>query len=165
MCNNFLTEYTRFARNSGYMSGVSRNLDRVKKSAEVFTPTAVVEDILNVFPPNVFIENQEFIDPACGDGQFLCEVVIKKLQLTTFSLEEILKQTFGVDIMPDNVDLCKRRLAGPKPNSFILQVLDRNIICANTLDPSHIGWQKVGYMWTEPKPYQSFFSFDDDAVS
>jgi hypothetical protein len=41
----------------------------------------------------------------------------------------------------------------------IWKILNHNIICANTLDPNHKGWEKVGYMWEGKKPESEFFDF------
>jgi hypothetical protein len=35
--------------------------------------------------------------------------------------------------MEDNVKLCKERLAGPNPTQEILDILDKNIVCADAL--------------------------------
>jgi hypothetical protein len=40
---------------------------------------------------------------------------------------------YGVDIMFDNVEICKKRLAGPNPTPEILEILERNIVCHDAL--------------------------------
>src|ERR1039458_4855649 len=153
MLKEQVNNYTDFVRGQKYMSGVERNSYRIKATAEVFTPTKAVQEVLSKFPKESFSENQEFLDPACGDGQFLSEIVIEKLNISDFSLEEILKETFGIDIMKDNIDLCIKRLAGPEPNEEILKILKENIICADALNKDHKGWHGVGYMWDENSKY------------
>jgi len=107
----------------GYMSGIDRMSERVKSTCEVFTTTDLVIQVLQ----NVDIENlgpgKTVLDPACGDGQFL--VAVKWLKVFSFNMseKEALEDIYGVDIMRDNVDLCKRRLCGG------------NIIMGNTLEP------------------------------
>jgi len=96
----------------GYMSGVDRMSDRVKKTGEIFTPTDLVIEILQNMDIEQFAPGKTVIDPACGDGQLL--VPVKWLKILHFGMneQEALKDIYGVDIMRDNVDLCKKRLAG-----------------------------------------------------
>jgi hypothetical protein len=116
------------------MSGVERDRTRVKTTGEVFTPTPLVQEILDKLPQELFTDpTRTFLDNSCGDGQFLSEVVIRKMELGGCSLEQALSTTFGVDLMPDNVQMCKKRLAGPEPTQEILDILEKNIICADAL--------------------------------
>ena len=107
----------------GYMSGVDRMSERVKKTGEIFTPTDLVIEILQKADIKQFAPGKTIIDPTCGDGQFL--VPVKWLKVLHFNMteEDALKDIYGVDIMRDNVDLCKKRLGGG------------NIFMGNTLDP------------------------------
>jgi hypothetical protein len=107
----------------GYMSGVYRMSDRVKSTAEVFTPTDLVIEIVQKLPLASFAPGKTCLDPAVGDGQFL--EVVKHLKMLHFgmSLVDACNDLYGVDIMRDNVDVCKKRLGGG------------NIIMGNTLDP------------------------------
>ena len=107
----------------GYMSGVDRMSDRVKDTGEVFTPTDLIVEMLSGLPTSMFAPGKTVCDPSCGDGQFL--VAVKWLKVIEFNVsqEEALEDIYGVDIMRDNVDLCKNRLEGG------------NIIMGNTMEP------------------------------
>jgi len=96
----------------GYMSGTDRMTDRVKKTGEVFTPTDTVIDMIERTGIDEYGPGKTVIDSACGDGQLL--VPVKWLKILHFGMneQEALKEIYGVDIMRDNVDLCKKRLAG-----------------------------------------------------
>lgn len=119
------------------MSGIERDKLRVKKTQEIFTETLDVQEMLDKLED----ENKElfsnpaktFIDPSCGDGQFLSEVIIRKMERSNCTLEQALSTTYGVELMEDNVKLCKERLAGPNPTQEILDILDKNIVCADAL--------------------------------
>jgi hypothetical protein len=52
------------------------------------------------------------LDPACGDGQFLVGVKWLKVLKFGMSEESALSEIYGIDIMRDNVDICKKRLGG-----------------------------------------------------
>ena len=133
MSNN----YQFFVRNRGYMSGVERDKHRVKQTAEVFTPTQLVQEMLDKLEeqdPTLFSNpNKTFLDNSCGDGQFISEVIIRKMERSGCTLELALLTTYGVDIMEDNVNECRKRLAGPNPTPEILEIVNKNIICHDAL--------------------------------
>jgi hypothetical protein len=135
--NEILIDYINHARNFGYMSGIERERLRVKETHEIFTPTYLSQSILNdeeQNSPDMFRDwTKTYMDNSCGDGQFLSEVVIRKMERSGCSLEQALSTTYGVELMEDNVKLCKERLAGPNPTPEILEILDRNIVCADAL--------------------------------
>jgi hypothetical protein len=127
----------KFLRDREYMSGVDRDKLRIKQTAEVFTPTPLVQKMLDKLEesdPNLFSDpTKTFLDNSCGDGQFLSEVVIRKMERSGCSLEQALKTTYGVDLMEDNVDECRKRLAGPEPTPEILDIVNKNIVCHDAL--------------------------------
>jgi hypothetical protein len=49
------------------------------------------------------------------------------------SLEQALRTTYGVDLMEDNVNECRNRLAGPEPTPEILEIVNKNIVCHDAL--------------------------------
>ena len=119
------------------MSGVERDKLRIKETAEVFTPTPLVQEMLDKLEmqdSTLFSNpNKTFLDNSCGDGQFLSEVVIQKMEKSNCTLEQALKTTYGVDLMEDNVNECRRRLAGPNPTPEILEIVNKNIVCHDAL--------------------------------
>lgn len=132
-----LTEYIIHVRNREYMSGIERDKHRVKQTAEVFTPTPLVQEMLDKLEeqdPTLFSDpNKTFLDNSCGDGQFLSEVVIKKITKSNCTLLQALSTTYGVDLMEDNVNECRRRLSGPNPTPEILEIVNKNIVYHDAL--------------------------------
>ena len=132
-----MNDYVDHIRNREYMSGVERDKLRIKQTAEVFTPTPLVQEMLDKLEeqdPTLFSDpNKTFLDNSCGDGQFLSEVVIRKMERSGCTLEQALKTTYGVELMEDNVNECKKRLAGPEPTPEILEILNKNIVCHDAL--------------------------------
>jgi hypothetical protein len=127
-----LAEYKQHTRDRAYMSGVQRDQHRIKQTAEVFTPTPLVQEMLDKLEesdPNLFIDcTKTFLDNSCGDGQFLSEVVIRKMEKSQCTLEQALSTTYGVEFMEDNVKECRARLAGPNPTEEILAIVNKNIV-------------------------------------
>ena len=145
---NNLVDYTSHSRDHSYMSGIERDKLRIKKTQEVFTPTILVLQILDDLEkqdPTAFSDNSKtFIDNSCGDGQFLSEIVIRKIGQSGCTLEQVLSTIYGVELMEDNVKLCKERLAGPNPTMKILKILDKNIVCADALTYDYSFGEPVG---------------------
>jgi hypothetical protein len=120
-------EIIELANQHDYMGGIQRDQYRVKQTAEVFTPTELVVHLCKKLieqNPQSFAPRKNIIDPACGDGQFLIVALGIKMYHHGMSREESLQDIYGVDILRDNVDLCKRRLGGG------------HIVMGNALDPT-----------------------------
>ena len=131
MRKSLLKQYIAHMRDREYMSGVEREKSRVKATGEVFTPTPLVQKVLDELDQNLFEDpSKTFLDPACGDGQFLSEVLIRKLE-AGIDFETALSTIYGVDLMPDNVSLCRERLLCTREE--FRPVVERNIVCADGL--------------------------------
>lgn len=132
-----INEYIEHSRNRVYMSGVERDKLRIKQTAEIFTPTSLVQEMLDKLEeqdPTLFLDpNKDFLDNSCGDGQFLSEVVIRKMEKSGCSLEQALSTTYGVELMEDNIVECRKRLSGPNPTPEIIEILNKNIVCYDAL--------------------------------
>lgn len=119
------------ARNRVYMNGVDRDKTRVKETQEVFTPTKMVNDLLDQLPQELFADStQPVIDNSCGDGQFLSEALIRKVE-AGIDFEIALRTIYGVDMMQDNVDLCRERLLCGRED--LRHIVEHNIVCHNAL--------------------------------
>jgi hypothetical protein len=113
------------------MSGVERDRQRVKATGEVFTPTSLVQEILDQMPAELFTTpGKTFLDNSCGDGQFLSEVLIRKLE-SGQDFETALSSIYGVDLMPDNVAECQARLLCGRED--LRHIVENNIVCADGL--------------------------------
>ena len=95
-----------------YMSSIDRDKQRIQSTAEIFTPTDLVIEMLNNIEIDRLGAGKTILDPACGDGQFLTAIKWVKVYIHQMTEEEALQDIYGVDIMRDNVDLCKKRLGG-----------------------------------------------------
>lgn len=124
-------------RNRSYMSGIERHKARVKATGEVFTPTLLVQEILDTFDQSVFVDSTKtFLDPTCGDGQFLGEVLIRKMEKDS-NFEQALRTIYGVDLMQDNVDLCRERLLCGSKDPKHIAIVEQNIYQADALKFSY----------------------------
>lgn len=152
-----LSEVIKHIRDRDYMTGVERDRARVKSTGEVFTPTVLAREMIDQLPPNMFSDpNRTFLDNSCGDGQFLGEVLIRKMENGS-TFEQALSTIYGVDLMQDNVDECRKRLLCGR--SDLEHIVRKNIVChdALTYDYSFNGTDKnqADLQW------DNLFSIDD----
>ena len=115
-----------------FENDITEDRDRVKALGEVFTPTSLVEyvlDFVKLNDPNAFNDNRTFIDSMCGDGQFL--VAVKKRKLAEgISDKDASDSIYGIDLTQKNVDCATIRTASP------------NIVCANSLGDTYSKLEK-----------------------
>jgi type I restriction-modification system DNA methylase subunit len=118
-------------RNRPYMSGIERDRARVKATGEVFTPTDLVLEIIDAQDQAIFADSTStIIDNSCGDGQFLGEALIRKMEHGS-TFEQALSTIYGVDLMQDNVDLCRERLLCGRED--LRHIVEKNIVCHDAL--------------------------------
>ena len=122
---------TDHIRNRPYMGDIERDKNRTLQSSEFFTPTNEVQLILEEYPQDQFSDiNSVWCDNSCGDGQFLGEVLIRKLE-NGIDFETALSTIYGVDLMQDNVELCRERLLCGRED--LRHIVEQNIVCADGL--------------------------------
>lgn len=145
------------------MSGVDREYLRVKITGEVFTPTATVQRMLQKIQVDQFQDpTKTFLDNSCGDGQFLSEILIRKMENGS-TFEQAIQTIYGVDLMQDNVDLCRERLLCGRED--LRHIVEQNIVCADALryhyrfDGSHPYDDEVKEKEKEDR-FSTLFSFE-----
>lgn len=126
-----------------YMGGVDRDEDRIKATGEVFTPKKLVDKMLGRVEMSFFEDPEKtFLDPACGDGEFLAGVLWRKLLAQRecqkrfhlySSVKQALSTLYGVDIKGDNVELCQNRLLCGYDDPELLEIVQNNVIKRNAL--------------------------------
>ena len=118
-------------RNRPYMGDIERDKIRKLHTSEFFTPFEKVQERLDAYDINVWQDKEsQFLDPTCGDGQFLGEVLIRKVE-NGIDFETALSTIYGVDLMPDNVELCRERLLCGRED--LRYIVETNIVCADAL--------------------------------
>jgi len=89
---------------------IIKSKNRVRDNGEVFTPSWLIEDMLNLIPDEEWADPKKiFLEPACGNGNFLVVIYKKKIVHGSTPLQA-LQTIYGIDIMPDNILECKKRL-------------------------------------------------------
>ena len=88
-------------------------VERHQVTQEDFTPESVVNDMLACLPDDTFTDfSKTILDPSCGIGNFLVEVLRRRLEHCKNQDDAIraMKSIYGVELMADNVEDCRQRL-------------------------------------------------------
>ena len=94
------------------MASLSKTYSQEKLFGQVYTPSFIVNKILDDCGYNeTQILAKKIIDPACGDGRFLEEIVRRIIQFSPKEkLAENLSYIYGWDIDEEAIDLCIKNL-------------------------------------------------------
>ncbi len=105
------------------MARSTTNRQRIIDHGEVFTPAWMVEAMLDLVKDETERIDSRFLEPACGNGNFL--VCILKRKLTAVELKFgksdfekrhyallALMCVYGIELLPDNIVECRANLLG-----------------------------------------------------
>lgn len=116
---------------------------RVEDFAEVYTPSWLVKDMCNLIPQEIWDDiDKTFLEPACGNGNFLVEILNRKLNLCNTYQDGLraLKSITGIDIQADNVEETKERLLNIYQSKYsdgvetAKEILNKQIIHGDSLE-------------------------------
>lgn len=136
-----------------------KSKQRVADHGEVFTAQREVNAMLDLVKQETERIDSTFLEPACGNGNFLAEILARKLAVVDSKYKRYpadweknsvvaMMSIYGVDIMADNVQECRERLYGIWEKAYkavckknctedcmaaVKYVLDRNILCGDAL--------------------------------
>ena len=136
-----------------------KSKERVAERGEVFTAEREVKAMCDLVATQCDNVDATFLEPACGDGNFLAEILerklvrVKKDAKTDRTAWEWLSvravaSLYGVDIMQDNAEECRQRLfdiwnkaykaackkdCNEETRDSVRYILSKNIICGNAL--------------------------------
>ena len=136
-----------------------KSKERVAEHGEVFTSEREVNAMLDLVKHETERIESRFLEPACGNGNFLAEILRRKLEVVKnkykkskpeYEKYSVLAVTsiYGVDLLDDNVKECQDRLydiwykeyaaickneAMPDCEEAVRFILEHNILCGNAL--------------------------------
>ena len=148
-----------------------KSKQRVADHGEVLTPEWIVNAMLDLVKPETERIDSRFLEPACGTGNFLTEIVERKLTVVEKRYRKLqldyeryailaVSSIYGIDILEDNVRECRKRLfditdrrysalfkrrCKPKFRQAVRFILERNIIWGDALTLKTVG-EKPGHI-------------------
>lgn len=132
---------------------------RVADHGEVFTNEREVKSMCDLVAQECDRIDSRFLEPACGTGNFLAEILSRKLaavkkayKSNAYDFERYsvlaISSVYGVDILADNVEECRERLfkiwdkeykavckkaANDETREAVRYIFSKNILCGNAL--------------------------------
>jgi SAM-dependent methyltransferase len=98
-----------------------KSKQRVADHGEVFTPAWMVEAMLDLVKGETERIDSRFLEPACGDGNFLAPILRRKLAAVELKYGGAeferrhyallaLMCVYGIELLPDNIAACRANL-------------------------------------------------------
>lgn len=95
-----------------------KSKQRVADHGEVFTPAWMVEAMLNLVKDETERIDSRVLEPACGDGNFLVQILRRKLTAVEVKYGKsdferrhyslfALMCLYGIELLPDNIAKCR----------------------------------------------------------
>ena len=137
----------------------TKSKKRVRDHGEVFTAEREVKAMCDLVEDETERIDSRFLEPACGTGNFLEEILTRKLAVVKklyksnpydYERYAVLAATgiYGVELLADNVRECRERLfelwnkeytavckksANDETREAVKYILSKNILCGNAL--------------------------------
>lgn len=154
------------------MNGV-KSKQRVADHGEVFTPAWMVEAMLDLVKDESERIDSRFLEPACGSGNFLVEILRRKLAAVELKYGKsdferrhyallALMCTYGIELLADNIAECRANMLEILAEYLQLEetdelyraasyVLTQNLVHGDALkmrtaDDRHITFAEWGYL-------------------
>lgn len=132
---------------------------RVADHGEVYTAKREVNAMLDLVKEETERIDSRFLEPACGNGNFLVEILNRKMEAVRrkhaknryeydLASAQAVSSMYGVELLPDNVEICRNRLlnqyldtyrqhladeASAEQERCIRFLLKKNILCGDAL--------------------------------
>ena len=131
-----------------------KSRQRVAQHGEVFTNPREVNAMLDLVRDESFRLDSRFLEPACGDGNFLIEILRRKLSLlrdikspTEWEFQSLIAvgSCYGIELLEDNAEACRERLFAEVMGRMdkldctggyeesLRYMLQKNIVCGDAL--------------------------------
>lgn len=136
-----------------------KSRQRVAEHGEVYTAEREVKAMCDLVSDECRRIDSRFLEPACGDGNFLAEILSRKLAAVKKKYKKsvidyeknallAVSSIYGVDILADNVAACRERLFkiwqkeyksvvktaySEDTEKSVRFILSKNIVCGNAL--------------------------------
>ncbi|MCL2153304.1 MAG: hypothetical protein FWH57_10180 [Oscillospiraceae bacterium] len=141
------------------MKSQTKSKQRIMDHGEVFTAEREVNAMLDLVKRQTERIDSRFLEPACGDGNFLAEILRRKLAVVKswygkhaadYERYAVIAVTsiYGVELLSDNVDVCRKRMfdifdkeytaickkeANDDTREAVRHILRHNILCGDAL--------------------------------
>jgi hypothetical protein len=153
----------------------TKSKDRISDFGEVFTNEREVKAMLDLVKQETERIESRFLEPACGDGNFLAEVLKRKLAIVKgrygknpddYERYSVIAITsiYGVELLKDNTIECRKRLfelwnseytnvtgaySNDECRNAVNFILDKNILNGDALSLKQVNGDPIVFAeWT-----------------
>ena len=120
-------------------------------SQEYFTPSSLVSKMCDKIP-SVDWSNptKTFLEPCFGNGNFLVEIIRRRIVDYSIDWKIVLNNLYGVELMPDNVQEAKDRIIELLKKLNIdfneqeaRDIMNHNLVCSDFFKWDFENWQPI----------------------
>jgi len=136
-----------------------KSMDRVASYGEVYTNDSEVKNMVNLVADEAERLESKFLEPACGNGNFLIEVLLRRFNLLKSRYRKnqldfdihlfiAVSSIYGIDILEDNIEECQERLLSLCEKNYMKLfnameddlkntlkfILSKNILCGDAIN-------------------------------
>lgn len=117
-----------------------KSKQRVNDYGEVFTSQQTANEMLDLLPQEMFEIHRTFLEPTCGEGVFILEILKRKFANCKNRKDYTiaLGSVYGMELQEDNVKICIDNIINLcseyfKPTKQEIELINNHIIQADSL--------------------------------
>jgi hypothetical protein len=105
-----------------FLERLVKSSDRVRDLGEVFTPSSTVQEMLDLLPKKIWNVHPSttFLEPSCGDGNFLVAILDRKLERLSTELD--------VDLSSSSIEIAQFHSLEAIASIYAIDISSENII-------------------------------------
>ena len=118
---------------------------------EFFTPSSLVSKMCDKIPSTDWSNpTKTFLEPCFGNGNFLVEIIRRRIVDYSIDWKIVLNNLYGVELMPDNVQEAKDRIIELLKSLNIdfneqeaRDIMDHNLVCSDFFKWDFENWRPI----------------------
>ena len=118
---------------------------------EFFTPSSLVLKMCDKIPSTDWSNPAKiFLEPFFGNGNFLVEIIRRRIVDYSIDWKTVLNNLYGVELMPDNVQEAKDRIIELLKKLNIdfneqeaRDIMDKNLVCSDFFKWDFENWRPI----------------------
>ena len=120
-------------------------------TSEFFTPSSLVLKMCDKIPSTDWSNPAKtFLEPCFGNGNFLVEIIRRRIVDYSIDWKIVLNNLYGVELMPDNVQEAKDRIIELLKSLNIdfneqeaRDIMDKNLVCSDFFKWDFENWRPI----------------------
>lgn len=120
-------------------------------TSEFFTPSSLVSKMCDKIPSDDWSNpTKTFLEPCFGNGNFLVEIIRRRIVDYAIDWKIVLNNLYGVELMPDNVQEAKDRIIELLKKLNIdfneqeaRDIMNHNLVCSDFFKWDFENWRPI----------------------